>query len=156
MFAGGVIQGTRSTRAAGAGFAPGPAGKVFGRQFDLAQLAWINRIQPDCGLYLSRHIPGPILDGFNGWQSVNVSGWSNEAYDAACNEALSSLPGQPGYGEAHQEAMRIFAQELPAMPLFTRMRLAATTPDVLNFRLDSTQPSALWNAFELDMSLDGS
>lgn len=150
------IQVNPFTLDAGAWFAPGPAGKVFGRQFDLAQLAWINRIQPDCGLYLSRHIPGPILDGFNGWQSVNVSGWSNEAYDAACNEALSSLPGQPGYGEAHQEAMRIFAQELPAMPLFTRMRLAATTPDVLNFRLDSTQPSALWNAFELDMSLDGS
>jgi peptide/nickel transport system substrate-binding protein len=52
--------------------------------------------------------------------------------------------------------MRIFAQELPAMPLFTRMRLAATTPDVLNFRLDPTQNSALWNAFELDMTLDES
>ena len=66
------------------------------------------------------------------------------------------MPGQPGNMEANQEAMRIFAQELPAMPLFTRMRLAATTPNVLNFRLDPTQPSALWNAFELDMSLDGS
>lgn len=150
------IQVNPFTLDAGAWFASGPAGKVFGRQFDLAQLAWINRIQPDCGLYLGRHVPGPILDGFNGWQGVNVSGWSNEAYDAACNEALSTLPGQPGNMEANQEAMRIFAQELPAMPLFTRMRLAATTPNVLNFRLDPTQPSALWNAFELDMSLDGS
>lgn len=150
------IQTNPYTLEAGAWFAPGPAGKVFGRQFDLAQFAWLNRIQPDCGLYVTQHIPGPIDGGFNGWQGVNVSGWSNEDYDTACNAALSVLPGQTGYVESHQEAMRIFAQELPAMPLFTRMRLAATTPNVLNFRLDPTQNSALWNAFELDMSLDGS
>ena len=140
------------TYEAGIWFAPGPSGAVFGRRFDLAQFAWLNRIEPDCGLYLSNHIPGPLSDGFFGWQGVNVSGWANEAYDAACREALSLLPGQPGYAEAHQEAMRIFAQELPSMPLFTRMRLAATTPDVLNFQLDSTQPSELWNSFELDLT----
>jgi len=134
-------------------FAPGPAGTVFGRRFDMAQFAWLNRIEPDCGLYLSNHIPGPANEGFFGWQGVNVSGWANEAYDAACHEALSLLPGQPGYVEAHQQAMRIFAQELPSMPLFTRMRLAATTPDVLNFGLDSTQTSELWNSFELDLTV---
>lgn len=150
------IQVNLYTLEAGTWFAPGPAGAVFGRKFDLAEFAWLNRIQPDCGLYLTDHSPGPLDGGYNGWQGVNVSGWSNEAYDAACHTALSLLPGQPGYVEAHQEAMRIFAQELPAMPLFTRMRLAATTPDVLNFRLDPTQPSELWNAFELDMKLDGS
>lgn len=150
------IQVAPYTLEAGAWFAPGPGGTVFGRKFDLAQFAWLNRIQPDCGLYLTEHIPGPLDGGFNGWQGVNVSGWSNEAYDDACREALSLLPGQPGYDEAHQEAMRIFAQELPAMPLFTRMRLAATTPDVMNFALDPTQPSPLWNAFELDLTLDGS
>lgn len=144
------------TLPAGAWFAPGPSGTVFGRQFDLVQFAWLNRIHPDCGLYLTEHIPGPTDGGFNGWQGVNVSGWSNEAYDNACRQALSLLPGQPGYDEAHQEAMRLFAQELPAMPLFTRMRLAATTPDVLNYRLDPTQPSSLWNVFELDLTVGGS
>lgn len=150
------IQVNPYTLQAGAWFAPGPAGKVFGRQFDLAQFAWLNRIQPDCGLYLTEHIPGPLDGGYNGWQGVNVSGWSNEAYDNACRDALMRLPGQPGYEEAHQEAMRLFAQELPAMPLFTRMRLAATTPDVLNYGLDATQPSSLWNAFELDLLAGGS
>ncbi|HRN67654.1 MAG TPA: ABC transporter substrate-binding protein [Promineifilum sp.] len=150
------IQANPRALEAGTWFAPGPGGKVFGRQFDMAQFAWLSRIQPDCGLYLTQNIPGPMIDGFNGWQGVNVSGWSNEAYDAACNEALAMLPGMPGFVEAHQEAMRIFAQELPAMPLFTRMRLAATTPDVLNFQLDPTQTPSLWNAFELDMKLGGS
>ena len=150
------IQANPRPLEAGTWFGSGPGGKVFGRQFDLAQFVWLSRIQPDCGLYLTQNIPGPIIDGFNGWQGVNVSGWSNEAYDAACNTALAVLPGMPGFVEAHQEAMRIFAQELPAMPLFTRMRLAATTPDVLNFQLDATQTPALWNAFELDLELEGS
>ena len=141
---------------AGTWFAPGPSGTVFGRQFDLAQFAWLSRIRPDCGLYLTANIPGPLDQGFNGWGGVNVAGWSNEAYDAACGHALSLLPGQEGYVEAHQEAMRLFAAELPAVPLFSRLRLAATTPDVLNFRLDATQPSELWNAFELDMTPGGS
>ena len=141
---------------AGTWFAPGPSGTVFGRQFDLAQFAWLSRIRPDCGLYLTANIPGPLDQGFNGWGGVNVAGWSNEAYDAACGRALSLLPGQEGYVEAHQEAMRLFAAELPAVPLFSRLRLAATTPDVLNFRLDATQPSELWNAFELDMTPGGS
>lgn len=141
---------------AGAWFAPGPNGPVFGRRFDMAGFAWFHRIQPDCSLYTTANIPGPISEGFAGWQGVNVSGWSNAAYDAACNQASILLPSQPGYAEAHQEAMRIFAQELPALPLFTRLRLAATTPDVLNFRLDPTQPSDLWNVSELDLLLDGS
>ena len=149
------IQVNPYTLDAGTWFAPGPSGAVFGRKFDLAQFAWLSRIQPDCGLYLTANIPGPLDQGFNGWDGVNVAGWSNEAYDAACGRALSLLPGQDGYVEAHQEAMRLFATELPAVPLFSRLRLAATTPDVLNFRPDPTQPSELWNAFELDMTPGG-
>ena len=150
------IQVNPYTLDAGAWFAPGPGGAVFGRKFDLAQFAWLSRIRPDCGLYLTANIPGPLDQGFNGWNGVNVAGWSNEAYDAACGRALSLLPGQEGYVEAHQEAMRLFAAELPAVPLFSRLRLAATTPDVLNFTLDPTQPSELWNPFELDMTTGGS
>lgn len=147
------IQVNPYTLEAGTWFAPGPSGAVFGRKFDLAQFAWLSRIPPDCGLYLTANIPGSPDLGYNGWDGVNVAGWSNEAYDAACGRALALLPGQDGYVEAHQEAMRLFAAELPAVPLFARLRLAATTADVLNFRLDPTQPSELWNAFELDMTV---
>ncbi len=51
---------------AGTWFAPGPSGTVFGRQFDLAQFAQLSRIRPDCGLYLTANIPGPLDQGFNG------------------------------------------------------------------------------------------
>jgi len=149
------IQVDLYTMDAGTWFAPGPAGTVFGRKFDLAQFAWLSRIEPNCGLYLSENIPGPPEAGYAGWENVNVSGWSNEEYDTACRTALGLLPGQPGYEAAHQEAMRIFARELPAIPLFARMRLATTAPDVVNFRLDPAEPSELWNVFEWDIAPAG-
>ena len=62
--------------------------------------------------------------------------------------------GAAGIAQADDQGA-LFAAELPAVPLFSRLRLAATTPDVLNFRLDPTQPSELWNAFELDMTVGG-
>lgn len=149
------INANTYTRAAGAWFAEGPVGPLFGRRFDLAQFAWVNRIQPDCTLYLSSNIPGPVEEGFGGWNNVNVSGWANEAYDAACRQAQTLLPGTPGYEENHRHTMRLFAQELPALPLFPSVKAAVTSLDVLNFQLDPTQPSALWNVAELDMELGG-
>ena len=139
---------------AGTWFAPGPEGTVFGRQFDLAQMAWVERLQPDCSLYLTENIPGSPELGFGGWGGINVSGWSDEAFDTACRASQASLPGQPGYADAQQEAMRIFSLELPALPLFSRMRLALARPEVLNFQLDPTQ-LALWNVAEIDLMSGG-
>ena len=90
-----------------------------------------------------RHVPGPILDGFNGWQGVNVSGWSNEAYDAACNEGAVHVAGAAGQYGGQSGSHAHLRPGVAGHALFTRMRLAATTPNVLNFRLDPTQPSAL-------------
>lgn len=132
-------------------FASGPDGPVFGRAFDLAQFAWLSRIEPECELFTTGEIPGSTALGHAGWDGVNVSGWSSEAYDAACGQALSLLPGQAGYDEAHQTALRLFATELPALPLFARLRVAAAAPEVVNFRLDPSVPSELWNVFELDL-----
>jgi hypothetical protein len=38
------------------------------------------------------------------------------------------------------------------IPLFSHVKVAAATPDVLNFKLDPSQESALWNLFEIDLS----
>lgn len=147
------ITANNYTLAAGSWFAEGPVGRLFGRRFDLAEFAWVNRIQPNCGLYLSSNITGSLEEGFGGWNNVNVSGWANDAYDAACRQALTLLPGTPGYEENHQQAMRLFAEELPALPLFPSLKAAVTNTAVLNFQLDPTQPSELWNVAELDMEI---
>ncbi|MCA9929241.1 MAG: hypothetical protein KC419_12205 [Anaerolineales bacterium] len=132
-------------------YADGPFSPLFGRRFDLATFAWLTNVRPPCNLYLSRNVTGPEEQGFGGWGNVNATGWSDEAYDTACELALKALPGTPDYVTSHQDAIRIFSEQLPVIPLFPQMKIAVTRPTVLNFKPDATQPSALWNLFEIDV-----
>jgi peptide/nickel transport system substrate-binding protein len=122
-------------------FADGPDGPLFGRHFDLAQFAWLSEIEPSCELYLSSQIPTEEND----WSGENNPGFANEAYDAACNGARQSLPGTPKYEAYHKEAQRIFAEQLPVVPLFMRLRLAASRPDLQGLAMDPTAHSEFWN-----------
>ena len=119
-------------------FAPGPQGSVFGRDFDLAQFAWPFGAQPACYLYLSEAIPGEDLDVFKyGWGGWNLGGHSSTEYDAACQAALRSLPGEAGYGDAERQAQAIFAEQLPALPLFVPYEAAAARADFCNFSAEA-------------------
>jgi peptide/nickel transport system substrate-binding protein len=131
-------------------FADGPEGPLFGRKFDLAAFPWLIGMEPNCSLYLSSRIPGPE----NGWKRTynNQTGFSNEAFDAACETALNNLPGMPGYESSHQEALRIWSKQMPIIPLFSRLKIAATRPGILNFALDATQTSELWNLYGIDLA----
>jgi peptide/nickel transport system substrate-binding protein len=128
-------------------FAPGPEGLLFGRQFDVALFAWNGGTQPPCHNWLSSNIFGTegAISG------LNATGWSNEAFDAACQQAQQAFWGSPEYVAGHQEAWRIFAEELPSLPLFPRVKLAVARPEVLNIGVDATQNSELWNLFEIDL-----
>jgi len=132
-------------------YGDGPLGSLFGRRFDVGALAWRTAAQPPCNLWLSDNITGPREEGFGGWTNINPTGWRNDAYDAACRAASQSLPGTDAYVVNHQEALRIFSQELPGIPLFANLKVAATQTGVLNFALDTTQTSELWNLYELDL-----
>ena len=132
-------------------FDDGPFSPLFGRRFDLATFAWRTSIRPPCGLYLSSNVTGPEERGFGGWSNINATGWIDEDYDAACNGALAGLPGTSEYVSNHQEAAQIFTEQLPIIPLFHYLKTAVTQPNVLNFQLDASQPSELWNLAELDI-----
>ncbi len=144
-------------------FADGPEGKLFGRRFDLGEFAWLTGVAPPCDLYLSSLTPGPegetwtsIQDGVertfgvSGWGGQNDPGFADAEYDTACNIALGSLPGQPEYEASHLEAQAIFAEQLPVAPLYLRLKLAATRPDMCNFIMDPTANSKFWNIEEFD------
>lgn len=137
-------------------FANGPEGPLFGRKFDLGEFAWLTGVEPSCGLYLSSQIPGdPELvnpktgENYLDWGGANETGWVNEAYDEACNIAVSSLPGTAEYEESHKEAQRIFSEDVPVIPLFLRLKVAAARTDICNFGVDPTQNSELYNLFEI-------
>jgi peptide/nickel transport system substrate-binding protein len=125
-------------------FADGPDGPIFGRQFDLALFSWLNGLEAPCGLYLSSQIPGPE----NWWATSNNCGYSSAEYDAACLAALDALPGTEGYMRFHQEAQRIFSQDLPALPLYFVPKLVAVRPGVSGVMLDPTEYLEMWNIEE--------
>ncbi len=120
-------------------YAQGPQGPLFGRQFDLAEYAiGVNSLEPQCSWFTSSQIPADE----NNWVGTNISGYENPAFDTTCGEALRSLPGEPEY-TSHQEAQAIFASELPSIPLYIRLRVAASRPDFCGFTLDASSTSAL-------------
>lgn len=145
-------------------FADGPEGKLFGRRTDLGQFAWLTGVEPPCELYRSDGVPGApdgtwisVLrpeDGEKtfpfGWGGQNNPGFYDPDFDAACNRAVTALPGQPAYEEGHLEAQIIFAEQLPVVPLALRLKLAATRPDMCNFIMDPTNNSEMWNIEEFD------
>lgn len=130
-------------------FADGPEGPLFGRKFDLAAFPWLISIEPNCSLYHSERIPGPE----NNWNLTynNEIGFRNDAFDAACNTALEAFPGTAEYNQSHTEALSIWNKQLPSIPLFMRQKVAAAQPGVSNFQIDPTEPSDLWNIYEIDL-----
>lgn len=144
-------------------FEGGPDGKIFGRWFDLGQFAWMDLVEPGCYHFISSQIGGEarqpwtsIMDGQErlfseaGWDGQNVGGYVDQQYDQACITAFNSLKGQQEYAAAHHEAQRIFAEQLPVIPLFQRLTIAVARPDICNFIIDPTGDTNYWNIEEFD------
>lgn len=120
-------------------YAQGPAGPLFGRQFDLAQYAiGVNTLEPQCRWFITDQTPQET----NNWVGTNVGGFSNPDFDSACKEALQVLPNEPGY-TSHQQAQAFFAFELPSIPLYMRLKIAAARADLCGFTLDASSDHAL-------------
>ncbi len=139
-------------------FADGPDGPLFGRRFDLGEFAWLTGVEPSCGLYRSDQITGPSGEinpvtgtEYGGWGAASNTGWFNADFDEQCLRATGNLPGTVDYEEGHKEAQRIFSQEVPVIPLFLRLKVAAARTDVMNFGVDPTQNSELYNMYEIDL-----
>ncbi len=128
-------------------FAPGPVGPLYGRRFDLALTTHPFGPTPACADYLSTAIPDR-----GRWTAVNISGYSDPSYDVACQMALTALPGTAEYDEGHRQAQALFSQDLPGVPLYAALRVAVARPGVLNFALDPTAASELWNVEMLDVA----
>jgi len=128
-------------------FADGPNGPVFGRRYDVGSFAWLTGVDPACNLYLSTETPTEE----SGWAGQNNPGFNNPEFDAACRSALQSLPGTEDYIEGHKEAQRIFSEQLPVVPLFLRLKIAAYRTEIKGFIIDSTENSEMWNIESFDL-----
>ena len=64
---------------------------------------------------------------------------------------MAALPGTYEYENNHTIAQQIFSQQMPALPLFWRIRVAVARPGVSGFVLD---PSAdeMWGIEEIGIA----
>lgn len=144
------IEVTVETWEAGDLFAAGPDGPLFGRQFELATFAWLSNARPPCDLWLTAQIPGEPPVHPYGWGGSNSTGYSNPEFDTACQAAASLLPGEAGYVENHLLAQEIFARDLPSLPLYFRIWVAAARAGFSGLIMDPTETTEMWNIEEFD------
>jgi peptide/nickel transport system substrate-binding protein len=124
----------------------GAGGPLFGRNFDLAQYAMgTTSLEPPCSWFTTGQIPTES----NNWVGANVTGYQNPEFDAACAWAQEQTPDDAAYREAYQSTQAIFTSDLPAIPLYLRLKVAAARPDMCGFALDPTA-NTLWNIETLD------
>lgn len=129
-------------------FAETAEGPIFGRHFDLAQFAWLAGVAPDCAPFTGDEIaaPGDERPG------NNVAGYAGPAFDAACRAAQAAIPGSEAFAAANAEALSLFVEDIPALPLMTRVALAAARPDLEGLIIDPTQPLETWNIEEFRLA----
>jgi peptide/nickel transport system substrate-binding protein len=128
-------------------YAAGPDGPLFGRQFDLAEFAMSTTgSQPPCNWWTTEEIP----TADNNWVGADVSGYSRDTYDTACRLALTTLPDSSEFTQGNNDSQLLFSQDLPVVPLYWRIIVAAARQDMCNFALDPTAASDLWNIEQFD------
>ncbi len=132
---------------AGALFAPGPDGILFGRSFDLAQFAWQSGRKSPCFLYTSNQIPTAA----NSWIGTNITGWSHPDYDAACQAAMNAPPQDQA---ANLPVQQMFAEQLPVLPLYYTIHLSSSRPDLCGLQVDGSARSDFWNLENIAVGAD--
>jgi peptide/nickel transport system substrate-binding protein len=127
-------------------YAPGPDGLLFGRHFDLIEYAMgVDSIEPPCNWFTTSEIP----TASNSWTGTNVTGYKNTQYDTACRNAQFALPDEQAYSDSYRQTQVLFSSDLPAIPLYYRLRISAARPDLCHFDLDATA-NPLWNIEAID------
>ncbi|RMD65418.1 hypothetical protein D6833_03030 [Candidatus Parcubacteria bacterium] len=129
-------------------FGDPPDGPLFSRKYDLAEFAWLTGVEPPGDLYTCDGVP----DESNGWAGLNNTAYCNPEYDQAVRAAQSTLIREEQAAN-WAKAQEIFTREdqLPIIPLFQRLKVAATRPEVVGFNMDPTENSELYNVEEWDI-----
>jgi peptide/nickel transport system substrate-binding protein len=137
-------------------YASGPEGTLFGRLYDLAEFAWgpywepFHR-EPPCFLYATSEIPTDAnhwLGEFHG--GVNITGYSNPDYDAACMAAQNAGLDSNAYQENEALTLTMLAEDIPSIPLFHFIKVAGSRPDLCGLMMDTSSRSDLANLETLD------
>ena len=125
--------------------APYPEGSVFGRGFDAVLWSWPEWITPLCEMFAGRELPtekSPF--------GVNATGFSNLAYNQACERVLLGRVDVEEYLQALLDTQEIFAQTLPGIPLFQAPRFVAHSNNICGIEVDPLSFSVLFGLEDFD------
>ncbi|MFA9406556.1 MAG: ABC transporter substrate-binding protein [Anaerolineales bacterium] len=118
---------------------PWPDGDVFGRNFGMVGWSWPDWITPLCEMFS----PSDIPSGDNPY-GINVSGFNDAEYQAACEDVLLGIPDTSGYEDAVFQTQEIFRAALPALPLFHHPRFVASRINICGVSVDALSFSNFW------------
>lgn len=115
-------------------------GPLFRREFQVAQFAWI--ASPDPGglaLWSCTAVPS----GNNGWTGNNFPGWCFREADRMIRTANTTLDPAERQ-EAYVRQQELFTQEVPVIPLFQRLVVTMSNPNLTGLQPDPVAPIT-WN-----------
>lgn len=113
------------------------------RDFELGAFAWVaTTAPPGPGLYGCDYIPTPD----NGWQGLNYMGWCNSTASNALTQGSSSLLRQERLDQ-YAIAQEEFAKDMVSLPLFNRLSLYVTAPNLTGFAPDPSEYLYTWNVY---------
>lgn len=128
-------------------FKNGADGILAGRKFDLGLYAWLTGPNPSHSLYYCEQIPTEEND-YNG---NNYPAYCNPEFDAAGKAAEAELDVE-AKRELDQAPLAIANAELPTLPLYQRVQIAAYNPAVTGVKIDPTSQIDLYNIQDIDIS----
>lgn len=118
-------------------------GPLYRREYDLGEFAWVGETDPGGEtLYRCDMIPMPS----NNWSGQNTMGWCNETADAAIRAANNTLIQQERI-DAYRIVQQEFTKDMVSLPLFNRLEIYASRPNVQNVAPNPTE-YVTWNVAE--------
>jgi peptide/nickel transport system substrate-binding protein len=119
-------------------------GPVYHRTGDVVQFGWVSGDDPGgYGLWHSSQIPSED----NNFSGQNIPGWKNAENDDLIKKANNTLSESERINY-YAEQQKIFARELPVLPLFVRPRVVAVSKDLINFLPTNTSTPETWNTHQ--------
>ncbi|MBL8045434.1 MAG: hypothetical protein JNL09_02780 [Anaerolineales bacterium] len=121
-----------------------PSGVVFGRRFELALVTWplINQRFP-CEVWQTEQMASEANPA-----GVNVSGYSNAEFDAACRRVQTALDKET-LAAWEAQARAIIERDAPAVEVGRSTRAAYVRPGVSGVQFSASAASELWRLEEV-------
>ncbi|MFL5735290.1 MAG: ABC transporter substrate-binding protein, partial [Chloroflexia bacterium] len=121
-----------------------PAGYLAQRQFDLAEFSRTLDATPGGSVYDSASIPSTA----NNLAGANYSGYSNPHFDLL-SRAAAGEPARTTRAPLLAEMQQIFAEDLPALPLYTRAKIEVHKASLVNWETSGGDTPATYKVAAL-------